>query len=353
LPQYTLGMKIGKLIIKYKWLREVLLFLFLLLVTFLNEREDFTSDHGWIDGAFVFIFLYLHLQFHRFFILPLLDKGKYLLYIICSIVGVLIFTALALVSDSYFTNVGWYDELEGESIGYLVRFYLFSFAMTIPLLIAIHSIFKQFDAQLKKEQDKVLLRDMELNLLKEQTNPHFLFNALNSLYGLSLEKPTLLPDKILQLSTIMRYNVEWSSVTWITLKQEIAYLKQYIDFEAERKCNYVQVTSTFDTSEAMLFGQIAPMLLVYFVENAFKHVRKNDLGCFIHIQMSTKGNTLLFIIENTYATGKQADNSLETGIENVKKRLEILYPDAYELQIKSINDQYAVHLKLKIRQVKN
>ncbi|WP_312193121.1 hypothetical protein, partial [Sphingobacterium sp.] len=77
-------MKIGKLIIQYAWLRECLLFLFLVLVTFLNEREDFYSDHDWVDGVFIFVLLYLHVQLHRFLILPLLDRGKYFFYSVAS-----------------------------------------------------------------------------------------------------------------------------------------------------------------------------------------------------------------------------------------------------------------------------
>lgn len=340
-------MKIGKLIIQYAWLRECLLFLFLVLVTFLNEREDFYSDHDWVDGVFIFVLLYLHVQLHRFLILPLLDRGKYFFYSVASALLILLFSVFALTCDFYFTNVGWYDEIASGSIGYLVRFYLFSFSVTVPLLVAIHSVFKQFEQQIKTERDKALLREMELNLLKGQTNPHFLFNALNGLYGLSLEKPEVLPDKILQLAEIMRYHVQWGNVQWIGLKQEIDYLSQYIDFESERRGSYVEVDYHFAVEPNFLYMEIAPMILIFFVENAFKHVRRGESACFVRIMMSSDRETLLFEVENTYDPKQTNPYSLQTGIDNVERRLDILYHDRYVLDIQSDNSLFKVSLSIK------
>lgn len=341
-------MRIAPFITQSAWRRELLFFLFLIAVTFLNAREDFTSDHGWVDGMFVFIFLYLHVQANRFFILPLLDKRKYISYLFASLLLVLVFTVSALISDYYFTNVGWYDDLGANSLGYLVRFYLFSFAMTIPLLVAIHSLFKQYDEQLKREQDKVLLREMEINLLKEHTNPHFIFNALNGLYGLSLEKPERLPDKILQLSDIIRYNVQWSTVKWISLKQELTYLRQYIDFESDRKSSYVQVSARLEPNVALFAKKIAPMLLIFFVENAFKHVGRASSGCFIQVDMQSDGDFILFSVENTFSKNASISYALQTGIQNVKRRLEILYPTNFFLDVQTKDEVYRVDLRLNI-----
>lgn len=342
-------MRIGKLIIQYSWLRELLLFLFLVLVTFLNEREDFYSEHSWVDSLFIFILLYLHVQVNRFSILNLLDKGRYLVYIMASLALVILFSFLAFVCDFYFTNVGWFDEVESVSRGYLIRFYLFSFSVTIPLLVAVHSVFKQFEQQIKRERDKVVFREMELKLLKGQTNPHFLFNALNGLYGLSLEKPNLLPDKILQLADIMRYHVQWSNVQWISVKQEIDYLHQYIDFESERRGTYVKVSSKFLVAPVFFQCKIAPMIFIFFVENAFKHVRRSGSKCYIDIEISSQDSFLMLSVENTYDEQKTNHYSLQIGIENVKRRLEMLYLDSFILDIQSEKGLFKVVLKLKIQ----
>ena len=338
--------KISSYLTGSTWRRELLLFLFLIVVTFLNEREDFTSDHGWIDGMFVFIFLYLHLQVHRFFVLPLLDRRKYLSYLLATLLLIIGFTLAALVNDYYFTNVGWYDDLGGDSLGYLVRFYLFSFTMTIPLLVAIHTLFKQYESQLKGEQDKVLLREMEINLLKEHTKPHFIFNALNGLYGLSLEHPERLPDKILQLSAILRYQVQWSTVKWISLQQELTYLRQFIDFESDRKSDYLTVNSNLKPHKSLLGTKIAPMLLVYFIENAFKHVGRTASGCFINIDMISKGSFVVFSVTNSFNKHQEVNHALQTGIQNVKRRLEILYSDNFILEVSITEDVYRIDLSL-------
>jgi len=253
------------------------------------------------------------------------------------------------MSDYYFTNVGWYDDLGKGSIGYLVRFYLFTFTMTIPLLVAIHSLFKQYEEQLKGEQDKVLLREMEINLLKEHTNPHFIFNALNGLYGLSLEKPESLPDKILQLADILRYNIQWRTVKWISLKQELTFLRQYIDFESDRRGRYVHVTSNLIPDVSLLHHKIAPMLLIFFVENAFKHVGRTNSGCFIQIDMQSRGDAIYFSVENTFIKNESIHYALQTGIQNVQRRLEILYPDNFVLNLQTQNELYRVDLQLAIK----
>jgi LytS/YehU family sensor histidine kinase len=170
---------------------------------------------------------------------------------------------------------------------------------------------------------------------------------LNGLYGLSLEKPEVLPDKILQLAEIMRYHVQWGNVQWIGLKQEIDYLSQYIDFESERRGAYVAVDYHFAVEPNFLHMEIAPMILIFFVENAFKHVRRGESACFVRIMMSSDRETLLFEVENTYDPKQTNPYSLQTGIDNVERRLDILYRDRYVLDIQSDNSLFKVLLSIK------
>ena len=340
--------EIGHYLLKNRYGREILIFLFLALVTFLNEREDFTNDHAWIDGFFIFLLLYLHLQVHRFFILPYLQLSKYLMYTLFTILGILVFTILALSIDYYLTNVGWFDDLK-ESKGYLVKFYLSSFSITVPLLLAVHSLFKEYEYKIQQDEEKFLIQDMELKLLRAQSNPHFLFNALNSLYGLSLEKPAELPEKILQMAHILRYQIDLSRKEWTSLSRELSFLEQYIDFEADRQKHNVEVSYQIELTKHDLEHQLPPMILIFFVENAFKHVFVADGKGFIKLKITVEGKDLSLYVANTYNDKVTNKNSLKIGLDNVKRRLGLVFNDDYRLEVCTDESMFSISLLLKLR----
>lgn len=200
------------------------------------------------------------------------------------------------------------------------------------------------------ETEKIILKSQnELQLLQSQLSPHFLFNTLNNLYGLSIVKDDKLPNLLLKLSELLRYSVYQSSDTFVPLNDELDYIKNYIEFEKIRLDDRLRLNVNLEESGS---ASIAPMLLIVFIENAFKH-SKNTAAKFISIDIELKlwENNILFSISNTYDKDNSLHNSLNKnsglGLGNAKRRLELLYPNLYDLRIEDNDNIYKVMLQLK------
>ncbi|SFF01393.1 GHKL domain-containing protein [Chitinophaga sp. CF118] len=207
--------------------------------------------------------------------------------------------------------------------------------------------------QLKEAQREVAQSKSELHLLQSQLSPHFLFNTLNNLYGLSITNHEKIPPLLLKLSELLRYSVYDASDVYVPLKDEITYIKNYIEFEKIRIGDRLVLTT--DVEEMMDADvKIAPMLLIVFIENAFKHSKNTATdNIFIDIKLKTWGNSILFSVKNTYGKEVQDNNILNKssgmGLPNVAKRLELLYHNAHELSVRSDEMFYKVELQLKMK----
>lgn len=194
----------------------------------------------------------------------------------------------------------------------------------------------------------------ELKLLQAQLSPHFLFNTLNNLYGLSIAQPEKLPNLLLKLSDLLRYSVYGSSTDKVSLKEEIAYLRHYIEFESIRIGDRLELKADFDqvTDDRTA---IAPMLLIVFVENAFKHSRHTSGDkIYIEIRLICMQGELLFLVSNSCASvppGGSIDKNSGFGLENLEQRLELLYPNQYYLRIHHDGDLFKTELRLKTSQL--
>jgi len=203
--------------------------------------------------------------------------------------------------------------------------------------------------RLFKEVERKQL-ETELNLLKNQINPHFLFNSLNSIYimlGKNLENGK---QMLLQFSDLLSHQLYETTKKSIPLTAEFENLKNYIAIERVRHEDLVTVKSNFTESNKDL--SISPMLLLPIVENAFKHGQSSE-GYNISIDASIQHNsTLNFTVENTISNEKKDKNELTKkngiGLTNVKRRLELIYPNRHLLTIASENDTFSVHLKLQL-----
>jgi hypothetical protein len=183
----------------------------------------------------------------------------------------------------------------------------------------------------------------ELSLLKNQINPHFFFNTLNNLYGLTVEKSDDAPSVVLKLSDMMRYTIYMSKKEFIPLKDEVEYLKNYIDLHKIRYQKKVDIQFTYSN---VTDYQIAPLLYVIALENAFKHgAEKLTENAFIHVNLSTSEGTILFEIENNFEKPESKQDS-GIGLDNLKQRLQLLYTNKYELITESNNSVYKFILKL-------
>jgi len=188
--------------------------------------------------------------------------------------------------------------------------------------------------------------EIELAVLKSQVNPHFLFNVLNSIYSLSLQKSDQAPEVVMRLSEILRYMLYEAKHEFVPLKKEIQMLRDYADIEGMRLSGG-QVLS-FHCGQGISARQIAPLLLIPFVENAVKH-GANSMAedAFIAININMEGDTLHFSCKNNYKPlPAQADSGL--GLENVSKRLQLLYPGKHVLDIKQQNHIFEVSLSIQL-----
>ena len=183
----------------------------------------------------------------------------------------------------------------------------------------------------------------ELALLRSQINPHFLFNTLNNLHSYIYREPDKASFGIIKLSEIMRYMLYESDVKLVPIEKEIQHIQSYIELQKLRysEPDYVQFTIENETINT----KIPPFLLITFVENAFKHGKTKGRKPCIIINLSITKNTLLFVTENYVKSVEMLDNSSSGfGLKNIKRRLELLYPNCHSLNISTQNDKFVVHL---------
>ncbi len=185
----------------------------------------------------------------------------------------------------------------------------------------------------------------ELALLKSQVNPHFFFNTLNNLYGLVVEKSDDAPEVILKLSDMMRYTIYKGKEDTVLLKDEINYLENYIELHKIRYQKKVDILFTHKVQEGL---KIAPLLFIILLENAFKHgVEKIREHAFIRLKIQSEGKKLSFTIENNF-NELTSNHKKGIGLDNLRKRLDYLYNNKYQLVIEKKETNYKVLLTLNL-----
>jgi len=188
-------------------------------------------------------------------------------------------------------------------------------------------------------------KDMELQFLKSQLNPHFLFNSLNNIYSLAYQKSDKTADAILKLSEIMRYMIYESNDSWVALSKEVEYVQSYIELQKLRFKDGAAVELTLNGE--IDAQHVVPLILISFVENAFKHGVANDPEDPIRINIIANQKILHFSITNKKSkTNKDAMGGV--GLNNVERRLQLLYPDRYKLNIVNSATHYTSELMLDI-----
>lgn len=200
-----------------------------------------------------------------------------------------------------------------------------------------------------KLNTELKLKEAELKLLKAQIHPHFLFNTLNNLYGLTLEKSDEAPDLVLRLSKILDYILYRCDEKRVLLSEEINNLNNYIEIEKIRYSEKLKLSSVFPESTANF--KIAPLILLPFVENAFKHGVSNTPGIArVDIKTFLVDKNLIFKITNSKNSllKKEENYSKGIGLKNVKKRLDFMYPQKYILSIDEDQEIFSVNLTLQL-----
>ena len=226
-------------------------------------------------------------------------------------------------------------------------------AIAVYLVVIIVSAFKLLKLNLKhteeakKLETKILetqlkLKEQELNYLKMQIHPHFLFNTLNTMYGFALKKADETPEMILKLSNLLDYLLYQVDKPFVLLNEEINHINDYIELEKMRFNETLDIN--FQTIHIPSDAKIAPMLLLPFVENSFKHGSLKNAILNINIKLFYEKSNLIFEIENTSSPDSNSEKGI--GLENIKKRLDLLYKDDYSLKIENKNGVFKVKLNL-------
>ncbi|MGM9479489.1 sensor histidine kinase [Pedobacter sp. GSP4] len=214
--------------------------------------------------------------------------------------------------------------------------------ISLPVVLALQWG-KQNHIILSLEKEK---SQNELDLLKQQLNPHFFFNTLNNLYALSLQKSDKTPESILQLSALMRYTIYKGQEKSVKLAQELDYITDYIQLQQIRLRKKLHFEFEKQITDDQI--EVAPLLLIVFIENAFKHgIEPAEDAASLKLCLVSNHTTLHFTCENTYHQEEVSQTS-GIGIDNLRKRLELLYPNRHTLDIRSNDNIFRAELKLQL-----
>jgi sensor histidine kinase YesM len=327
------------------WLISVVLFTVVLIYT----RNDFhfydinlrMSVNILITVGFLALSVYINLLW---LIPEFFQKRRYLLFTVLEIANIILFIILNYYASYFFEGGRHSENLVAEFIAELILVLIFLIVSTLLKFMRDSIALQDVELRMKEvEKQKV---EAELRALKAQVNPHFFFNTLNSLYALSLDKSDKAPELILKLSDLMRYVIYESKDDLVPAGKQIEFLQSYVYLERLRSNEGLDVK--FDITGDRFDIKIAPLIFLAFIENAFKHGArdKNDQP-YIHIAFNLEqDDRVVFSVENRADPFRKRHPDGGFGLENVKKRLELLYPGKHTLTITESVTTYHVELTI-------
>lgn len=315
-----------------------------------------------IKFLFYVVLQALAVYFNLYFLIPrYLEKGRYAVFL--SLLLLTILCTAALIVPGYYLGV-WVagktlEEFYGPGNYDFFRMFLggplsstvaaTTFGMSIKLA---KNWLQTQQRQQALEKEKL---ETELNFLKYQFNPHFLFNSINSIFFLIHKNPDMASASLAKFSELLRHQLYECNDNRIPLAKEIAYLENFIELEKLRQNENLLVSFHTDSEGDHETG-IAPFVLMTFMENAFKHVSRHpDKPNWVRADLHLKGRQLTFDLVNTVSD----DSSREVvhyggiGLKNVKRRLDLIYPGLYSLETRRDTDQFAVHFEATLEKLEN
>ena len=327
------------------WVLSFFIFLYLFKTGIKPEKVDYV--YTILFQLTLIPAVYINIEL----LLPKLGSRKRILFYLFSLAVVIIFFA--------WINFNFFDKWSAKVFPdyFFISYYTFrEIILFFSVYIIITTLLKLSKSWflvsglqkelLEKEKQKT---EVELKALKAQINPHFFFNTLNSIYSMALDKDARLPGTVLQLSELMRYFIYGSKDNFISLEKELIVVNDYIALQKIRSGEQlsVQINKDGEVSEQ----KIAPLLLITFLENAFKHGAKGSSeNTFIRLDIKVERDKLNFVVENNKGIIDEVNigeyNGL--GLENVKRQLELLYPGKHLLNIKDQPDRFTVALQLSL-----
>lgn len=294
--------------------------------------------------------------FNLYVLLPrYLEAKKYAQYFIYVLVLLVVSSNLNLITSIFFSNI--YPWLKPKQpIRYLPILLWHMFWVQSPILFVTSCIklYKQWHIRGQQNQELAKAKlTAELDYLKGQLHPHFLFNTLNNLYSLTLHQSKFAPQIVLKLSALMSYMLYDSLENKIELCKELEHIKNYIDLEKLRFGDRLAVS--FNVYGETKDKKIAPLLLIPFVENAFKHGASNlTEDVWVTIEVKAKDDFITVKVENNKsnetASKTEGDYRNGIGLTNVQRRLTLLYDGRHELHIEDEPEHYAIDLRLDLNE---
>lgn len=262
---------------------------------------------------------------------------------IISLTGLILAVLLALISESNHEKI---------VVAIMFAVYAIQMAVILPVSWWIHRARHQKTLAFQGLQKALDHSEAGLDFLRWQINPHFLFNALNTLYGTALnEKATATGEGIQKLGDMMRFMLHDNVLESIPLDKEIAYLQNYIVLQRLRTQGSPDILIEVNINETNCEHEIAPMLLIPFVENAFKYGVSQRNRSRISVSLSCSANKIYFDVYNTVHLNRSTDienDSMGIGLNNVRQRLALLYPGRHDLSIRETGTEFFVHLTIQI-----
>jgi len=298
------------------------------------------ADITWQDIIYPLFFIgstILPVYFHFFIFEKYFSYKRFVIYI---------FLLPVIIAFSVMFHIAISRIIFGER-GTIYSFTLITFFMII-LSTALKIIKAGFRQRLLFQEIKAKQLQTELDLLKTQINPHFLFNTLNNLFGMAQMQKPATAEGIARLSHLMRYMIYDSNVDLIGLEKEIEQINRLIELQKLRFSEEDDITIDFKTKGDIGRVRIPPMLLIPFAENSFKHGISLEKPSFISIGLSVENNNLEFSVRNSIHSVKEVKEEIDSGIglRNIRRRLELLFPETHNLIIHNSDKEFEVRLNL-------
>jgi two-component system LytT family sensor kinase len=337
-------------IVRYKILHIV--FWVWVTISFAHELQGYSKrpfnlslQLAIITEAFAIVCVY----FTIYFLVPrYFNKAKYFQFIVLTLTTIILLSTVLAFAENIFTVYVARAHAPGF---FYVRIISNAFDTVIKTVafVAIIAVQNKIETDAKNKRLEREQLEAELNFLKAQINPHFLFNSINNIYVLIEEDKKTASETLLRFSELLRYQLYECSVSKMPLQKETDFIKNFIQLEKLRLGDHIQVNDNIEPVADYFL--IAPFILLPFVENAFKHVsqREHEANS-ISIASGIKDGVFHLAVRNTCE-----DDPIQTlklnggiGLQNVKRRLELIYPGKYHLDIKKENKNHTVNLKLNV-----
>lgn len=330
--------------------------LFWLIIFIVPQWEEGMSFRNMLIENLFYVFFYMFASyFVAYFIIPkLLRSENYFKVILYFVIGGYVISATLRIAVVYVLEpivrtppfdqepiVQILTDIHVLICVYFLQNFSLAWIFGFIKLLKDQYLVKQRTLLLEKEKTEA-----ELNTLKAQLNPHFLFNTLNNIYSLSLVNSPVTSKSIAGLSQILDHVLYRCNTTYVPLSAEIKLLKNYIDLEKLRYDDRLVVNFSYSIDEDL---DIAPLILLSIVENAFKHGVGEDIGtATITIELKLHKNNFSFKVSNTFVPKENKGANDKIGLNNIRKQLELIYPGKYEFRADSIDNNFVTFLALKL-----